>query len=61
MVQLVRQLPLGEYGLPRNIYAFPNDTEWTNYENMQSEIFDQLLAVVHNSDLGSSKNQLAMI
>jgi len=46
MVQLVRQLPLVEYGLPLNIYAFTNDTEWTNHENIQSNIFDHLLAVV---------------
>jgi len=46
MVQLVRQLPPGEYGLPLNIYAFTNDTEWANYENIQSDIFDHLLAVV---------------
>jgi miniconductance mechanosensitive channel len=46
LVQLVRQLPLVEYGLPLNIYAFTNDTEWTNHENIQSNIFDHLLAVV---------------
>ena len=46
LVQVVRQLPLGEYGLPLNIYAFTNDTEWTNHENIQSNIFDHLLAVV---------------
>lgn len=46
MVQLVRQLPPGEYGLPLDIYVFTNDTEWTNYENIQSDLFDHLLAVV---------------
>jgi miniconductance mechanosensitive channel len=46
LVQLVRQLPPGEYGLPLNIYVFTNDTEWANYENIQSDIFDHLLAVV---------------
>ena len=46
MVQLVRQLPPGEYGLPLDIYVFTNDTEWANYENIQSDIFDYLLAVV---------------
>ena len=45
-VQLVRQLPTGEYGLPLNIYAFTNKTEWVNYENIQSDLFDHLLAVV---------------
>jgi len=46
MVQLVRQMPPGQYGLPLDIYAFTNDTEWANYENIQSDIFDHLLAVV---------------
>jgi len=46
MVQLVRQLPPGEYGLPLDIYVFTNDTEWTHYENIQSDLFDHLLAVV---------------
>ena len=46
MVQLVRQLPPGEFGLPLDIYVFTNDTKWTNYENIQSDIFDHLLAVV---------------
>ena len=46
MVQLVRQLPPGEYGLPLDIYVFTNDTEWSHYENIQSDLFDHLLAVV---------------
>lgn len=46
MVQLVRQLPPGEYGLPLDIYVFTNDIEWTSYENIQSDLFDHLLAVV---------------
>jgi miniconductance mechanosensitive channel len=46
MPQMVRQLPPGEYGLPLDIYAFANDTEGVNYENIQSDIFDYLLAVL---------------
>jgi len=46
MIQMVRQLPPGENGLPLEIYAFTNDTAWTNYETIQSDIFDHLLAVV---------------
>jgi len=46
MIQMVRQLPTGESGLPLEIYAFTNDTAWTNYETIQSDIFDHLLAVV---------------
>ncbi|HZK54192.1 MAG TPA: mechanosensitive ion channel family protein [Desulfosporosinus sp.] len=46
MLQMVRQLPPGEFGLPLDVYAFTNETEWINYENIQSDIFDHLLAVV---------------
>ncbi|EGW37144.1 mechanosensitive ion channel domain-containing protein [Desulfosporosinus sp. OT] len=46
MIQMVRQLPSGENGLPLEIYAFTNDTEWVNYETIQSDIFDHIIAVV---------------
>lgn len=46
MVQMVRQLPPGEHGLPLEIYVFTNDTAWANYESIQSDIFDHILAVV---------------
>lgn len=46
MLQIVRQLPPGEHGLPLDIYVFTNDTDWANYETIQADIFDHLLAVV---------------
>jgi len=46
MIQMVRQLPSGELGLPLEIYAFTNDTAWSSYESIQSDIFDHILAVV---------------
>lgn len=46
MVQMVRQLPPGEHGVPLEIYVFTNDTVWVNYESIQSDIFDHILAVV---------------
>lgn len=46
MVQMVRQLPPGEHGLRLEIYVFTNDTAWTNYESIQSDIFDHILAIV---------------
>ena len=45
MTFLVRQLPPGEYGLPIEIYVFSNDQDWVNYEGIQSDIFDHLLAI----------------
>ncbi|MDR3601848.1 MAG: mechanosensitive ion channel [Desulfosporosinus sp.] len=46
MVQMVRQLPPEENGVAIEIYAFTNDTEWVNYESIQADIFDHILAVV---------------
>ena len=43
---LVRQLPSGPDGLPIEIYVFTNDTNWINYEGIQADIFDHLLASV---------------
>jgi miniconductance mechanosensitive channel len=42
---MVRQLAPTPQGLPLEIYAFTNDTSWTNYENIQGNIFDHLLAI----------------
>lgn len=42
---LVRQLAPGSTGLPIEIYVFSSDKDWTNYEGIQSDIFDHLLAV----------------
>ncbi|MFQ5651052.1 MAG: mechanosensitive ion channel family protein [bacterium] len=51
MTLLVRQLqPTGE-GLPIEIYLFSKDKAWVNYEAIQSDIFDHLLAVVSEFDL----------
>ena len=51
MTLLVRQLPTNEYGLPIEIYTFTNTTNWKEYENIQSDIFDHLLASVSNFEL----------
>jgi miniconductance mechanosensitive channel len=45
MVQMVRQLPPGENGLPIEIYVFTKNTEWDNYENVQADIFDHIISV----------------
>lgn len=46
MTLLVRQLPSGPNGIPIEIYAFTNTTDWLEYEDIQADIFDHLLAVV---------------
>lgn len=44
MTLLVRQLSPGPQGLPLQIYCFSNDTAWANYEDLQADIFDHLIA-----------------
>ncbi len=44
MTFLVRQLAPTEKGVPIEIYVFANDTRWVEYEGIQSDIFDHLLA-----------------
>lgn len=56
MTFLVRQLPPGETGLPLEIYVFSNDQVWVNYEGIQSDIFDHLLAIVPQFDLKVFQN-----
>ena len=46
MTLMVRQLAPGPEGLPLEIYCFTNTTVWTDYEGIQSDIFDHLLAIV---------------
>jgi miniconductance mechanosensitive channel len=51
MTFLVRQLPPGRDGLPIEIYVFSNDQNWANYEGIQSDIFDHVLAVLPEFEL----------
>jgi miniconductance mechanosensitive channel len=48
---LIRQLPPGDNGLPIEIYVFSNDVVWKNYEAIQADIFDHLLAVAPEFEL----------
>lgn len=43
---IVRQLQPTSQGLPLEIYAFANTTVWSDYENIQSDIFDHLIAII---------------
>ncbi len=51
MTFMVRQLPPSPDGLPLEVYVFTNDTKWVNYEGIQADIFDHLLAAVSYFDL----------
>ena len=48
---LVRQLQPDETGLPIEVYCFSKTTEWSEYEKIQSDIFDHLLAILPVFDL----------
>ncbi|MAV14601.1 MAG: mechanosensitive ion channel protein MscS [Chloroflexi bacterium] len=56
MTFLVRQLAPEANGLPIEIYVFSSDTNWVNYEDLQSNIFDHLLAVLSEFDLKVFQN-----
>ena len=44
MTLMTRQLAPTPMGLPLEIYAFANTVKWEEYENVQSDIFDFLIA-----------------
>lgn len=46
MTFLVRQLQPHEKGLPIEIYIFTTTTKWAEYEDIQSDIFDHILASI---------------
>jgi miniconductance mechanosensitive channel len=51
MTFLVRQLAPTSQGLPIEIYVFSRDQDWSNYEGIQADIFDHVLAVAPEFDL----------
>ena len=46
MTFLVRHLQPTETGIPIEIYVFSNDQAWANYEAIQADIFDHIMAVI---------------
>ena len=44
MTLLVRQLEMEDRGIPIEIYCFTKTTAWAEYESIQADIFDHLLA-----------------
>ncbi|OXS59351.1 mechanosensitive ion channel protein MscS [Cohnella sp. CIP 111063] len=53
---LVRQLAPTENGLPLEVYAFVNDTNWSVYESAQSDIFDHIFAAAPSFGLRIFQN-----
>jgi miniconductance mechanosensitive channel len=51
MTFMVRHLQPSETGLPIEIYVFCKEKQLTNYESIQADIFDHILAVIPEFDL----------
>ena len=51
MTVMVRQMQPTEGGLPLEIYAFSATVVWAEYEAIQADIFDHLLAILPEFDL----------
>lgn len=51
MVIMVRQLSIDDIGVPLEVYCFTNTTAWVEYESIQADIFDHLLAAASFFDL----------
>ncbi len=56
MTFLIRHLQPTPTGLPIEIYVFSSDQEWANYEGIQADIFDHILAVVPEFELRVFQN-----
>lgn len=52
MTCMVRQLQPGAEGVPLEIYCFTRTTAWLDYERIQGDIFDYLMAVLPEFGLG---------
>ncbi|MFC2087208.1 mechanosensitive ion channel family protein [Bacteroidota bacterium] len=51
MTFLVRHLQPSDKGLPLEIYVFSKDKVWANYESIQADIFDHIIAVIPEFEL----------
>ncbi len=56
MTIMVRQLASGPEGLPLEIYCFADTIAWMEYEGIQADIFDHLLALLPEFGLSVFQN-----
>ncbi len=56
MTFLVRQLQSNEKGMPIEIYVFSKDQAWANFESIQADLFDHILAILPEFDLRVFQN-----
>ena len=66
MIAMVRQLTPDDKGIPLEVYAFTNTTEWEPYEKIQADIFDHFFSAakffgleIYQSPSGSDLGRLA--
>lgn len=52
MTIMVRQLASEDKGIPLEIYCFTDTTDWSDYERIQSDIFDHLFSAASYFDIG---------
>src|SRR5690554_1306982 len=51
LLMMARQLAPTEHGIPLELYVFANTIKWVEYEPIQADIFDHLIATVKYFDL----------
>ena len=51
LIMTVRQLQPTAQGMPIELYFFSANTAWLRYEHLQAEVFDHVLAMLHQFDL----------
>lgn len=56
LTTMVRQLDPGPNGLPLQLYCFTSTTDWVPHEDIQSDIFDHVLAVLPEFGLRLHQN-----
>ena len=56
MTFLIRQLAPTATGVPIEVYVFIDDIRWANYEGIQADIFDHILAIVPEFELKVFQN-----
>jgi len=56
MTCIVRQLDSTEHGVPLEVYCFSRIQTWVEYESIQSDLFDHILATASHFDLEVFEN-----
>jgi miniconductance mechanosensitive channel len=55
-IQMVRQMQPTDRGIPLEVYCFSAEKSWVNYEEVQADVFDHIMAVVPEFELRVFQN-----